>query len=94
MAIAVSTDQILVDIRSWYYRLRMVQAHLDRSADSLILHSRERLYIQDVICDLLEACEDAEAFISREAEKLEAEAQAGLGPVRGHQPDSAGEPRC
>lgn len=93
MSIAVSADQILIDIRSWYYRLRMCQAHLEEYHDTLEWNSGLE-FVHGVVVDLREACEDAEAFISREIEDLEAEAEAGLGSVRGHQPDGGGEPGC
>lgn len=78
MAIAITTDQLLIDIRNWYYRLRMVQAHLECSGVAGLTPAQLD-YSLEVVTDLLEACEDAASFIQREAEDLEAPPEAGLG---------------
>lgn len=76
--IGITTDQLLIDIRNWYFRLRMVQAHLETSAIAGLTPAQLD-YSLEVVRDLVGACEDAEAFIQREIEDLPPSPEAGLG---------------
>jgi len=78
MAIAISADQVLVDIRNWYYRLRMVQAHLETSAVSGMT-PRQLDFCVDTVNDLLGACEDASSFIASEVLRVAPVEEEGVG---------------
>lgn len=66
MAIAIATDQLLIDIKSWYHHLRMVQAHLDTSALAGMTPAQLD-FCSAVVADLLGACEDATSYLLAEA---------------------------
>lgn len=79
MAIAIATDQLLIDIRSWYHHLRMVQAHLDTSALAGMTPAQLD-FCSAVVADLLGACEDAASYLLSEALVVTAqEARVGEG---------------
>lgn len=90
MAIAIATDQLLIDIKSWYHHLRMVQAHLDTSALAGMTPAQLD-FCSAVVADLLGACEDAASYLLTETISVTAK-EAGVGSGPSHEHCGGGQP--